>query len=285
MKTIRPFLIALTLILGFSSCSDSEDDPIIIDDNPLSDYVMLTAIVSNTHSVEIYSEAQQAFTVGYNELFLRIKDESSDTYISNADISWKPMMHMTEMMHSCPTSSISVTENASVYKGYAVFQMPGNSEEYWEMEVEFTIDGQSYYVSEHIEVTAPTDGNQRVSVFMGSDETRYVLAMMPLEPEVAVNDIAAMLFKMENMISFPIVENYRVNIDPRMPGMGNHSSPNNEPLVYDAESKSYQGKLSLTMTGYWKINMILKNESSEVIKGEEVTDDNESSSLYFELEF
>ncbi|WP_431123371.1 hypothetical protein [Flagellimonas flava] len=285
MKTIRPFFIALTLILGFSSCSDSEDDPIIIDDNPLSDYVMLTAIESNTHSVEIYSEAQQAFTVGYNELFLRIKDESSNTYISNAEISWKPMMHMTEMMHSCPKSNITVTENASVYKGYAVFQMPGNSEEYWEMEVEYTVDGETFTVSKQIEVIAPADGNQKVSVFMGADETRYVLAMMPLEPEVAVNDISAMLFKMENMMSFPLVENYKVNIDPRMPGMGNHSSPNNEPLVYDAESKSYQGKLSLTMTGYWKINMILENANSEMIKGEEVTDDNESSSLYFELEF
>ena len=285
MKTISPFLIALTLILEFSSCSDSEDDPIIIDDNPLSDYVMLTAIESNTHSVEIYSEAQQAFTVGYNELFLRIKDESSDTYISNAEISWKPIMHMTEMMHSCPKSNITVTENASVYKGYAVFQMPGNSEEYWEMEVEYTVDGETFTVSEEIEVIAPADGNQKVSVFMGADETRYVLAMMPLEPEVAVNDISAMLFKMENMMSFPIVENYKVNIDPRMPGMGNHSSPNNEPLIYDAVSKSYQGKLSLTMTGYWKINMTLENVSGEVIKGEEVTDDNESSSLYFELEF
>lgn len=284
MKTIKPFFIALVLTLGFLSCSDSEDDPINMDENPLAEYTLLTNIKSNNHTIEIYSGAEE-FTTGYNELFLRIKDEANDSYISDAEISWKPMMHMTQMMHSCPRSSISKTENASVYKGFTVFQMPGNADEYWELELEYTMDGQTYNVTERIDVNAPADGKQKVSVFMGTDDTRYVLAMMPLEPEVAVNDFSALLFKMENMMEFPMVEDYKVMIDPRMPGMGNHSSPNNENLLYDSDSGSYQGKLSLTMTGYWKINMMLENEIGEVVKGELVTGNNESSSLYFELEF
>ncbi|HBC03099.1 MAG TPA: hypothetical protein DC015_02610 [Aequorivita sp.] len=100
-----------------------------------------------------------------------------------------------------------------------------------------------------------------------------------------MNDLQAVLYKMESMMSFPIVENNRITVDPRMPGMGNHSSPNNEDLTYTTATKMYDGKLSLTMTGYWKINLKLMNSSGETLKGEDVTVANPESSLYFELEF
>jgi len=76
-----------------------------------------------------------------------------------------------------------------------------------------------------------------------------------------------------------------MNIDPRMPSMGNHSSPNNVNLTQSTLDNLYHGKLSLTMTGYWKINLQLLNALDEVIKGEEVTDSNPESSIFFELEF
>jgi hypothetical protein len=115
---------------------------------------------------------------------------------------------------------------------------------------------------------------------------RYILAYVnPKEPKVAINDLQVVLYKMETMMSFPMVENYKITVDPRMPGMGNHSSPNNEDLTYNAATKTYNGKLSLTMTGYWRINLKLLNTNGEVLKGENVTEANPESSLYFELEF
>jgi len=48
---------------------------------------------------------------------------------------------------------------------------------------------------------------------------------------------------------------------------------------------SYFGKLSLTMTGYWKINLQLENESGTILKGEPISETVESSSIYFEVEF
>ena len=284
MKTIKLIVVALIFSISFTSCTKDDEDPIKVDENPLAEYNMLTNLKANGHTLEVYS-GQEQFTIGYNELFIRIKDDTADSYISDANITWNPVMHMTEMMHSCPKSEVSKTENASVYKGYSVFQMPGNADEYWELNLEYTIAGQTYNASERIEVQSPIDGKKTVNSFMGSDGTRYVLAMMPMAPEVKVNDFSAMLFKMENMMTFPVVEGYKVTIDPRMPGMGNHSSPNNEDLSYDAASDVYKGKLSLTMTGYWKINLKLMNTADEVLKGEDITDDNESSSLFFEIEF
>jgi hypothetical protein len=67
--------------------------------------------------------------------------------------------------------------------------------------------------------------------------------------------------------------------------MGNHGSPNNVDLTQSASTGLYNGKLSLTMTGYWKINLQLLNSENTVLKGEEVTETNPESSLYFEVEF
>lgn len=285
MKTIKFLFVAVLFSIAFTSCTDENDDPIIMaEENPLAEYNMLTALKANGHDIEVYSEQSQ-FTIGYNELFFRIKDEAADSYVSDAVITMMPIMHMTEMMHSCPKSAISKTDDASVYKGFAVFQMPGNADEYWDLGLEYSIGDQTFEANERIEVKLPVDGKQRVSSFMGADDARYIVAMMPMTPEVAVNDFSAMVFKMENMMMFPAVADYTISIDPRMPSMGNHSSPNNEDLTYDAGSGMYKGKLSLTMTGYWKINLKLMNASDEVLKGEDITEENESSSLFFEIEF
>lgn len=268
----------------FTSCTDDGDDPIIVETNPLESFNLLTTIDANNHSIEVYSEQTQ-YSIGYNELFYRIKDMATDSYVSNASVTMNPMMHMEMMSHSCPKSAVATTDDGSVYSGFAIFQMPGNDTEYWELNFEYSIDGQTYNTSERIEVKVPVDGKKRVNVFTGTDESRYVLAMMPMKPEVAINDFSAMLFKMEDMMTFKVVEGYTVGIDPRMPGMGNHSSPNNEDLIFDASSGMYKGKLSLTMTGYWKINLKVMDANDGVLKGEDITEENESSSLFFEMEF
>lgn len=284
MKTIKFLFAALILALNFTSCSKSDDDEQNVDINPLEDYNMLSSISANGHDIQIYSEQEQ-FTVGYNELFIRIKDNATDSYIKNAEISWKPVMHMTSMMHSCPISALVATDDTSVYSGFVVFQMPGNSDEYWEMTLDYKIDGQEFSATEKLDVKNPADGKQIVNSFMGSDDVRYILAMIPMEPKEGVNDLASLLYKMEDMMTFTNVENYKVTLDPRMPGMGNHSSPNNEDLVYDESSKTYKGKLNFTMTGYWKINLKLENKQGEILKGEDITQENESSGLFFEIEF
>ncbi len=200
-------------------------------------------------------------------------------------IHWMPMMHMTEMNHSCPKSVLAPTENPTLSKGFIIFQMPGNTTEYWDLQFTYEIDGNSYETTERIEVLAAPNNRKQVNVFMGSDEAKYVLAMVgPNNPEVMINDFTAALYKMENMMAFTPVENYTIAIDPRMPGMDNHGSPNNEDLSYNPNTQMYDGKLTLTMTGYWKVNLMLYNSSGELLKGEEVTETNPESSLYFDFE-
>ena len=276
------YIIPILLVVVTISCT-SDDDPI----EPINEIEGLTKVqeISNDkHIVELFTESGKLMQ-GYNDITLRIMDKNSKAYIQNASINWKPMMHMTSMMHSCPKSAITkMADKETLYNGYIIFQMAENADEKWDLTFNYTIDGSEYEAKSG--VTVPATEKKVVTSFMGTDGTRYVVALIePKNPEVKVNDIVAGIFKMENMMTFPVVTNYKLMLDPRMPSMGNHSSPNNEDLTYDTVSKMYKGKLSLTMTGYWKLNLMLVNNKDEMLKGEEVTEENESSSLFLELEF
>ncbi|MEX0996954.1 MAG: hypothetical protein WDZ45_07890 [Flavobacteriaceae bacterium] len=278
MKLFKYFsLLAIAL---FFSCS-SDDDNIDNSINETEDLTLVKNIENNQHTLSVFTE-NGLFQLGYNKIYFQIKD--GENYVNNAQVSWKPMMHMTDMSHSCPYSLIGRKPNTeTLYEGYIVFQMPDNDMEHWELTFDYTINGEEFTITEPINIIS--SDKKRVNVFTGSDDVRYIIALIePTDPEVAVNDMSAGIFKMENMMNFPVVDNYTLKIDPRMPSMGNHSSPNNVHLTQGAQDL-YHGKLSLTMTGYWKINLQLLNAQNEVLKGEEITDTNEASSIFFEIEF
>lgn len=278
MKLFKYF--SLLVIALFFSCSSDDDTNVPI--NETEDLILVKNIENSQHTLAVYTQSGM-FQLGYNKIYFQIKE--GETYINNAQVSWKPMMQMTDMSHSCPYSAITRKPNTeTLYEGYIVFQMPGNDQEHWELTFDYTVDGEEFSVTETIQV--PPSTKKRVHVFMGSDDVRYIVALVePSDPKVAVNDMTAGIFRMETMMNFPIVDDYTLKIDPRMPSMGNHSSPNNQHLTQSNTDQLYHGKLSLTMTGYWKINLQLLNAQDEVLKGEEVTENNASSSIYFEIEF
>lgn len=283
MKTLKYLFAIFFLSAAFISCSDDDNPPVEI--NPVEGLTMIYEIPAADHLVQLYSEKPN-LEVGYNEISIRIKDLTSESYVTNASLSWMPLMHMETMEHSAPHSMLSNAEESTVYKGHIVFQMASNETEYWEVSFNYSLNGQQKEETLRVAVSQPADGLKKTQVFRGSDDIRYILAYVnPKDPKVAVNDLQAVLYRMENMMSFPMVENYKITVDPRMPGMGNHSSPNNEDMTYTQATKMYDGKLSLTMTGYWKINLKLLNSNGETLKGEDVTEEHPESSLYFELEF
>lgn len=284
MKLLYSTLICLAL--AFTSCSKDDDhhEETEHKHEVITGITKFQELTNDTHIIELYSH-HGSLKIGFNQVFFRIKNKSTNTYITDAIVTWMPLMHMTMMKHSCPKSTPKIaTDRAGFYEGYFVFQMAQNETEYWDLKIDYTIAGTSYSVTDKIDVA--NSSKKIINTFTGTDGTKYIVAYMePHHPKVAVNNAAFGLFKMQDMMNFPIVDNYTIKIDPRMPSMGNHGSPNNVDLTQDATDKFYYGKLSLTMTGYWKINLQVLNDKNEVLKGEEVTDINPASSLYFELEF
>lgn len=278
---LKNIIAILAIAFAFASCSNTEDTTTV---NELDGITKFKEIVNATHTIELYAHMGY-LEQGFNEISLRIKDNATGEYVKNASVSWLPLMHMTMMTHSCPKSEVEkVTTAGTLYEGNIVFQMAQNATEYWDLKIDYTINGTNYTATSVIDV--PVSAKQRVTTFTGSDDVKYILAYAePHHPKVALNDITVAVYKMESMMSFPIVDNYKVKIDPRMPSMGNHGSPNNVDLTQSVADQLYHGKLSLTMTGLWKINLQLLNASDVVLKGETVTDVVPASSIYFEIEF
>lgn len=261
------------------SCSKEE-----VAQDPMTDYNLLENISLNGYNLELYS-THQDWTLGYNKVYFKVKDSEGNT-LANPDISWTPVMHMTSKTHSCPVSTVSSSEYDGIQSGFVIFQMPSNDSEYWDISFNLTINGSSMSVTKEVTVNLPADNRKRVTVFMDSNEKKYVLALVePSEPKIAVNDIHMKLYTMETMMSFAVVPDGNILLDPRMPSMDNHSSPNNEDLTYNSQTQNYEGKLSLTMSGYWKLNLMAYDAGGTLIKGSEVTEENPSSNLYLELEF
>ena len=280
MKTLK-YILPIVMILFISSCATNENDLILDETSELS---YIKTLSNTVHDVEIFS-TKESLEQGYNTIYIRINDKATNTPIENATLTWKPVMHMTNMMHSGPKSPLQKSEGKeTLYSGYIIFQMAENATEKWDLTINYVVNNVSYSVKDFISV--PASAKKNVTVFMDANNTKYVLALIsPNEPKVGLNDFKVGVYKMENMMSFPVVENYMIKQDPRMPSMGNHSSPNNTDLVFNAASKMYEGKLSFTMTGYWKLNLMLYNDTNQLVKGEEVTTNNESSSLFLEIEF
>jgi hypothetical protein len=284
MKTqLKKILVIAFIALAFSACSSDENSatPVI---NELEGLTKFKEITNDTHTIELYAHTG-ATQQGFNEIKLRIKDKISNQYIKNANVSWMPQMHMAMMTHSCPYSEvIKTTAEGTLYEGYIMFQMAQNETEYWDLKIDYTIDNNTYSATSIIDV--PASSQRTVNSFIGADGVRYLVAYVaPHHPKVAVNDLVVGVWKMDDMMTFPVVDGYTVKIDPRMPSMGNHSSPNNVNATQTEVGDLYNGKLSLTMTGYWKINLQLVQPDGTVIKGEPITETTSESSIFFEIEF
>ena len=282
--SLKIFVAFVALSIFLFSCRTSDDPVTPPSVNELEGLVKVKEFSNDTHTIELYTVTGTT-QLGYNDLKFRIKNKSSNQYEKNVSVNWSPVMHMTSMSHSGPKSSITkVTPDGTLYTGYLVFQMPQNATEYWDLKFDYSINGTAYTATTVVDV--PDSAKRRVNSFLGSDNTKYIVAYIePRTPKVAVNDMTLGVWKMQDMMTFPVVDGYTVKIDPRMPGMGNHGSPNNVNATQTSAGKLYNGKLSLTMTGYWKINLQLANAAGTVLKGEEVTDQNPASSLFFEIEF
>lgn len=271
---LTKLIMVFSAIALLSSCSKDKKE----EQEKKSTFKEVVTLSSEGHSV-VVSSKNGKLVAGYNPLQVQIKDKSGKI-IEVSNLNWMPMMDMGDMKHSCPKSELKKSEN-NIYEGFIIFQMKGK----WQLSFDYMYNGVKYSVSNsEIEVVMPK--RQRVSVFKGSDKKKYVLALIePTEPKAEPNKIEVGLYTMENMKDFPVVEGYTLLIDPRMPGMGNHGSPDNIDLTQKSDG-FYYGTVNFTMTGYWKINFQVENSNKQIIAGTKVPKGKEgSSSVYLEVEF
>lgn len=289
MKYLKISMLVALIAIFMVSCS-KDDDITPNNINEIENLQLIKSFSKDGYTLELFNKTGK-FQVGYNKLTLRLKD-AGGKYVQNATIDWMPMMTMNmggmTHQHSSPYSEISkVSGKQTLYQGYIVFIMASDEpDNYWDLHINLSVDGQNISIEDKVNViTTESQYNKVYTSGMGTDDENYMLALVePENPIIGTNDIVVALFKKGDNHDFPIVNNYKIKVDPRMPGMGNHSAPGNVDMTQGNDG-FYHGKVGFSMSGYWKINLILEDGSGTVIKGEPVTETNPESSLNFKIEF
>jgi hypothetical protein len=283
----------ILLSLAVVSCN-KDDDPA----PPINPTEGLTKIQEfsapdSPYTVTLYNETGR-LQLGYTKVYFAVTDRDGK-FIDNAILTHFPEMDMGAMKHSTPRSDISKIEGKALYEAYYSFLMySGQGNGTWYYNIEYTV-GDVSHSFDNVEIQVDNvfrpDGTtarkviQSVQAVDGS-EKRYVVSLVePLKPKVGSNEITAYIHERQDANTYPAVANFKLTLDPRMPSMGNHSSPNNADLTWDAANKIYKGTVNFSMTGYWKLNLVLQNSAGETLYGNPVSESVEASSLFFEVEF
>ena len=240
----------------------------------------LTTEIDGKYNVYVYTKTG-GFHTGYNDIYFVSTKKETGNYIKDLTVtSNSPLMYMSKMnmYHSTPVSDKSRIVNydyLAVKRVWVSFLMNTSENGSWTYSYEVDVLGKTGGVEKKdIVVNALPDGQVWLKSFKVGDDTFF------LSLKTGANNIKAYVSKKSNPITTPYAlaaETFTVDIDPRMPDMGNHTSPNNTPLVKQ-EDGSYQGTINLTMTGLWRIHLKVKDNEGNVVAGGE-----EGSTLFWDV--
>lgn len=259
------------------SCKD-DTEPIGID--PLKGYTKLEDGYAIGASAKVELWGQKNFFMGYNKLIVVLYDSLNlKEKITNAHIYFSPLMTMTmnelNTQHAAPVENPEETAVNGVFPGAVAFIMPTAMDGSWKLGVSVhnhTSDKEGAIVFD-INVDNPQTSVMKVFTAITPDNSKLILSILePSAPKVGMNDIEFTLHRKASMMDFPADDSYAIEITPEMPSMG-HGSPNNVNPVSSGNGH-YKGKVNFTMTGEWRINVLVKKDGEAV-----------SQNLYFNITF
>lgn len=250
----------------------------------------LTTTVDGQYNIFAYTRTG-GFHTGYNDIFFVATKKKNGNYIKNFDIEKvTPLMYMVkmDMYHSTPVGgSVGSFDESrlAVKRGWISFLMNTSENGSWTLSYDIAVLGSKGAVNEQeIEVSALPEGQVWLKSFKVGDDAYFVSLADPTDWKTGANTATAYVSKKSNPITTPYAqatEQFTIEIDPRMPDMGNHTSPDNTPLTRQSDG-SYQGTVNLTMTGLWRIHLTVKDANGNIVAGGDTENDG-FSSLYWDV--
>lgn len=313
MKKVSILLLATATVLTLASCNSNDDENgisiegiTITDDvecctaeealdvynflQTLKEVPELATSVADKYDVKAYTPTG-GFHTGYNDLYYVVTKKATGNYVKYVTIEeFAPLMHMVKMnmYHSTPISekvaSFSLKYHA-VLHGWVSLLMPTSEAGDWALSYTIDVLGSKAQIEgQAFTVDALPEGQEWLKSFKVGDETFYLSLVNPNDWKVGTNEILAYVSKQATPRTQPYgiaAETFTIEIDPRMPDMGNHSSPNNVALTKRVDN-AYRGSINLTMTGLWRIHLTVKDKDGNVVAGGDKLKDG-FSSLYWDV--
>ena len=247
----------------------------------------LTREIDGKYNIFAYTR-NGSFHNGYNEIFFVATKRSTGNYIKDFEVkNISPLMHMVKMdkYHSTPTGPAAErfdNDILAVKRSWVSFLMNTSEAGSWTLSYDALVLGKEEKIEKQdIVVDALPNGQAWLKSFKVGDDNYFLSLVNPNDWKTGTNTIKAYISKKSDPITTPYAlatETFTVEIDPRMPDMGNHTSPDNTPLVKQRDG-SYQGTINLTMTGLWRIHFTVKDAQGNIVAGGE----EELSSLYWDV--
>lgn len=310
-KVLVLFLAVITL--GLTSCNSNDDETgIVIDGIDLSQDVdccsaeealqvykfiqtvkiipELSTEVDGKYEVWAYTKTGTLHK-GYNDLYFVVTKKKTGNYVKFFDIkNITPLMNMVKMnmWHSTPVGgSVEVFDTSlpALKRGWVSLLMNTSEAGFWQFSYDLEVLGSKGGVQNKvINVEALPEGQDWLKSFKVGDETFYLSLVNPTDFKTGTNTIQAYISKKNTPATTPYVlatEKFTIEIDPRMPDMGNHTSPDNTPLTKQKDG-SYTGNINLTMTGLWRIHLTVRDAEGNIVAGGDDLKDG-FSSLYWDV--
>lgn len=312
MKKIYLLFIVLASF-GFVSCNSNDDEEsIVIEGIDLSkdveccsaeEALLVYKFLQTVKPIpELYTEVDGLYDVwaysktgslhnGYNDLYFVVTKKKTGNYVKDFNITnVTPIMNMVKMnmFHSTPVSpAVEIFDDTrkAIKHGWVSFLMNTSEAGTWAFSYDIAVLGSKASVTDKaIVVNAIPDGQEWLKNFKVGDNTYYLSLVNPIDWKTGENVIQAYISKKSAPITTPYAlasETFTVEIDPRMPDMGSHTSPGNKALTKQADG-SYKGSINLTMTGLWRIHLTVKDAQGNIVAGGDDQKDG-FSSLYWDV--
>ena len=249
----------------------------------------LSTVIDDKYNVFAYSPTG-SFHTGYNDIYFVATKKKSGNYVKNFEISdLTPLMHMVkmDMYHSTPVGAVESFDSSilAVKRSWVSYIMSSSDGGTWALAYNAKVLGTTGETGPiDITVNALPEGQAWVKSFKVGDDTYYLSIVNPLDWQTGTNTATAYVSVKSTPATTPYAlatEQFTIEIDPRMPDMGNHSSPNNTALTKQADG-SYKGSINLTMTGLWRIHLTVKDSNGNVVAGGDTEKDG-FSSLFWDV--
>jgi len=255
-------------LLTINSCkketTEAKPDPVIpnVPTTPEGMVKIGETYIIGSHA-KAYVYAKQNLFVGYNTLYIAMHDSTDGKRLTDGLFSLSAEMDMGAMKHACPIEENQfIDSNSLMYSSSLVFIMPNVDLEKWTLKIGYhnnknNKNGEGILNINVVEANPtrmfsgvlPLDNNAQV----------FVSFVLPSKAKIGLNDAEFTIHKKASNTNFPAVNNYSIVMLPTMPSMG-HGSPNNVSPVLTSNGH-YKGKVNFTMTGLWKIQLKLYQDT------------------------
>lgn len=251
------------------SCTSNNDEPRI---DPLDGYTKLKDGWAIGASAKVELWGQKNFFMGYNKIIVVLYDSLNlKEKITDAHIHFLPLMSMNMngmfTQHAAPVENPEETAVDDVFLGAVAFVMPTSTGGTWKLGVSVHNHKSDKEGKANFDITVDNPANSVMNVFTAitPDASKLVLSLLePSAPKVGMNDIEFTIHRKASMMDWPADDSYSIEITPEMPSMG-HGSPNNVNPVSSGNGH-YKGKVNFTMTGEWRVNVLVKKDGQAVSK-------------------